>query len=98
VEGLNRIPGVKCPNPSGAFYCIAELPVENAEDFCQWILEKFDHQGQTIMMAPAAGFYSTPGSGLNQVRIAYVLNVESLKKSVECLQVALEKYAEFELA
>ena len=98
VEGLNRIPGVKCPNPSGAFYCIAELPVENAEDFCQWILEKFDHHGQTIMMAPAAGFYSTPGSGLNQVRIAYVLNVESLKKSVECLQVALEKYAEFELA
>ena len=95
VEGLNRIPGVKCPNPSGAFYCIAELPVENAEDFCQWILEKFDYQGQTIMMAPAAGFYSTPGSGLNQVRIAYVLNVESLKKSVECLQVALEKYAEF---
>jgi len=98
VEGLNRIPGVKCPNPSGAFYCIAELPVENAEDFCQWILEKFDHQGQTIMMAPAAGFYSTPGSGLNQVRIAYVLNVELLKKSVECLQVALEKYAEFEKA
>lgn len=96
VEGLNAIPGVVCPVPSGAFYCIAELPVENAEDFCQWILEEFVHENQTVMMAPAAGFYSTPNSGMNQVRIAYVLNVEALKKSIECLAVALSQYAELE--
>ena len=98
VDGLNEIPGVKCPKPSGAFYCIAELPVQNADAFCQWILEDFDHENQTVMMAPAAGFYSTPGSGLDQVRIAYVLNVDALRKAIECLQVALEQYALVEKA
>lgn len=92
VAGLNEIPGVRCPKPSGAFYCIAELPVDNAEDFCQWMLESFDHENQTVMMAPAAGFYSSPGLGTNQVRIAYVLNVDSLRKAIDCLRVALEQY------
>lgn len=93
VNGLNEIPGVNCPMPKGAFYCIAELPVENTEHFCQWMLEDFSHKNQTIMMAPAAGFYSTKGLGLNQVRIAYVLNETDLKAAVECLKVGLEQYA-----
>lgn len=92
VDGLNAIPGVRCPKPSGAFYCIAELPVTDAEHFCQWMLESFDHEGQTVMMAPAAGFYSTPGAGKNQVRVAYVLNVQSLIKSVKCLEEGLKVY------
>ncbi len=92
VDGLNNIPGVRCPKPSGAFYCIAELPVESAEDFCQWILESFDHEGQTVMMAPAAGFYASKNIGQNQVRLAYVLNSNSLMKSVECIEKALEVY------
>jgi aspartate aminotransferase len=92
VDGLNAIPGVVCPKPSGAFYCIAELPVDNAERFCQWMLEEFDLNGQTVMMAPAAGFYATPGAGANQVRLAYVLEIEALKNAVECLKVALTVY------
>lgn len=92
VDGLNAIPGVRCPKPSGAFYCIAELPVVDAEHFCQWMLESFDHEGQTVMMAPAAGFYSTPGAGKNQVRVAYVLNVQSLIKSVKCVEEGLKVY------
>lgn len=92
VDGLNAIPGVVCPKPSGAFYCIAELPVDNAERFCQWMLEEFDFNGQTVMMAPAAGFYATPGAGLNQVRLAYVLEIAALKNAVECLKVALTVY------
>ena len=96
VDGLNAIDGVTCPKPSGAFYCIAELPVENAENFCQWMLESFDYKGQTVMMAPAAGFYATPGVGLNQVRIAYVLNVEALKNAVLCLEKGLEVYKTLE--
>ncbi len=92
VNGLNEIPGVKCPMPKGAFYCIAQLPIENAEHFCQWMLEDFSHNDQTIMMAPAAGFYSTKGLGKNQVRIAYVLNEADLKKALECLKVGLEQY------
>ena len=92
VEGLNSIPGVICPKPKGAFYCIAQLPVDSAEKFCQWMLEHFDHKGQTVMMAPAAGFYKHSEHGRQQVRLAYVLNVEALKESVECLRIALEQY------
>jgi len=92
VEGLNSIEGVVCPKPKGAFYCIAELPVENAEDFAQWILEDFSYLGETLMVAPAQGFYSTPNIGKKQVRLAYVLNVEELKKAVAILKEALLAY------
>lgn len=92
VNKLKEIPGVQVGAPKGAFYCIAQLPVENTDDFAQWLLEEFDLNGETVMVAPAAGFYSTPGVGQNQVRIAYVLNKESLIKSVEILRVALEQY------
>ncbi len=92
VDGLNSIPGVFCPKPSGAFYCVAKFPVDNAEKFCQWLLEEFEFEGQTVMMAPANGFYSTPGAGLQEARIAYVLNQDSLKKAVVCLEKALEIY------
>ena len=92
VDGLNAIPGVFCPKPSGAFYCVAKFPVDNAEKFCQWLLEDFEFEGQTVMMAPANGFYSTPGAGLQEARIAYVLNKESLRKAVICLEEALKVY------
>ncbi|AEA45895.1 pyridoxal phosphate-dependent aminotransferase [Fluviicola taffensis] len=92
VDGLNNIPGVFCPKPSGAFYCVAKFPVDNAEKFCQWLLEDFEFEGQTVMMAPANGFYSTPGAGMQEARIAYVLNQDSLKKAVICLEKALEVY------
>ncbi|MEN9699625.1 MAG: hypothetical protein RLZZ301_823 [Bacteroidota bacterium] len=92
VDGLNSIPGVFCPKPSGAFYCVAKFPVDNAEKFCQWLLEDFEHEGQTVMMAPANGFYASPGAGLQEARIAYVLNQDSLHKAVECLRVALDCY------
>ncbi|MBL0911218.1 MAG: pyridoxal phosphate-dependent aminotransferase [Bacteroidia bacterium] len=94
VEALNSIPGVICPNPGGAFYAMVQLPVENAEEFCIWMLSEFSHSGATVMMAPAAGFYSTPGIGLNQVRIAYVLNKDDLQAAVECLRYGLVAYAE----
>ena len=92
VDGLNQIPGVLCPKPKGAFYAIAELPVDNAEKFAQWLLEEFDYNNETLMVAPAAGFYSTDGEGYNQVRIAYVLNLDSLKKAIKCLEEALKLY------
>ena len=92
VEGLNKIEGVVCPKPKGAFYAIAKLPVDNADKFAQWLLEEFDFHGETIMVAPAAGFYSTPNTGIDQVRIAYVLNKESLKKAIDCLEQALKVY------
>ena len=92
VDGLNQIPGVLCPKPKGAFYAIAELPVDNAEKFAQWLLEEFDYNNETLMVAPAAGFYSTNGEGYNQVRIAYVLNLDSLKKAIKCLEEALKLY------
>ena len=92
VDGLNAIPGVFCPKPSGAFYCVARFPVDDAEKFCQWLLEDFEYQGETVMMAPANGFYSTPGAGKNEARLAYVLNQESLHKSVKCLEEALKVY------
>ena len=92
VDGLNRIEGVICPKPKGAFYAIAQLPVDSAEKFAQWLLEEFDFNNETLMVAPAAGFYSTEGQGLNQVRIAYVLNLVSLKKAIKCLEEALKIY------
>ncbi|MBM3160419.1 MAG: pyridoxal phosphate-dependent aminotransferase [Bacteroidetes bacterium] len=92
VDGLNAIPGVFCPKPSGAFYCVARFPVDDAERFCQWLLEEFNYKGQTVMMAPANGFYSTGGAGKNEARIAYVLNKESLRNAVECLKEALLVY------
>ena len=92
IEGLNKIEGVICPKPKGAFYCIAQLPVDNADKFAQWLLEEFEHEGKTLMVAPAAGFYSTPNTGTNQVRIAYVLNQEALTQAIVCLEKALEVY------
>jgi aspartate aminotransferase len=92
VEGLNEIEGVFCPKPTGAFYAIAELPVDNADKFAQWLLEDFELDGETVMLAPAAGFYATPNMGINQVRIAYVLNKESLQKSIAILAAALKIY------
>ncbi|ALM20494.1 aspartate aminotransferase [Nonlabens sp. MIC269] len=92
IAGLKEIPGVTVANPGGAFYCVAQLPVEDTDVFAQWILENFDVDGETIMVAPAAGFYSTPGMGKNQIRIAYVLEKESLKKAVNILDQALKAY------
>ena len=92
IEGLNSIDGIICPKPKGAFYAMAELPVDNADDFSQWLLQDFHYKGSTVMVAPAAGFYSSPNTGMNQVRIAYVLNEESLLKSIECLSKALKLY------
>lgn len=92
VEGLQNIPGVKVAVPKGAFYCIAQLPVTNADDFAQWLLESYDYQGETVMVAPAAGFYSTPGVGLNEVRIAYVLKKEDLQRAIAILDAALKTY------
>ena len=92
IKNLQQIPGVKVGVPKGAFYCIVELPVENSDHFAQWLLEDFDYNGETIMVAPAAGFYSTNGVGLNQIRIAYVLKKEDLISSVEILRRALKEY------
>ena len=92
VDGLNRIPGVYSPIPMGAFYTVAKLPVDNAEDFCAWCLSDFDYEGETVMLAPASGFYSTPGLGKNEVRIAYVLNLDDLRRALVVLEKALEKY------
>ena len=92
IQELEKIDGVKVAKPNGAFYCIAELPVKNSDDFAKWLLESFDYNNNTVMVAPAAGFYSTPGVGLNQIRIAYVLNEESLKIAVKILEEALKVY------
>jgi len=92
IETINKIPGVFCPKPSGAFYCIAQLPIDNADKFCQWLLEEFNFNNETVMLAPATGFYSTPGAGINEVRIAYVLNKTDLKNAMLCLEEALKKY------
>lgn len=92
VETLNKMEGAFCPMPNGAFYCIARLPIDNADVFCQWLLESFNYENQTVMLAPATGFYSTPGAGLDEVRIAYVLNLDSLKKAMQCLDEALKVY------
>ena len=92
ISELNKIEGVVLTKPKAAFYCIAQLPIDNADDFCRWILEKFDLNGETVMMAPAAGFYSTPNMGLNQVRIAYVLKKEDLIRAMQILKVAISVY------
>lgn len=92
VKGLKQIEGVKVAEPKGAFYCVAELPVEDTEDFAKWLLETFEHEGETIMVAPASGFYSTPNTGLNQIRIAYVLEEKTLKKCIHLLELALKEY------
>lgn len=94
IKGLNEIPGVYSPKPEGAFYTVVELPVADAEDFCRWCLTDFRLNGETVMMAPAAGFYSNPELGKNQVRMAYVLKIEDLAKALEVLKAALIKYQE----
>ena len=93
VNALNKIEGVNCPSPSGAFYCVAQIPVEDADHFCEWILSEFSYNGKTLMMAPASGFYSTPGFGKNEVRLAYVLKKELLVEAGEILNIALQAYA-----
>ena len=92
VKRLNAIPGVFCPNPGGAFYCMARLPVDDADVFCQWLLESFAYNGQTVMLAPATGFYGTPGMGRQEVRLAYVLNTSAINSAMDCLEKALEQY------
>lgn len=92
VSALNKMEGVFCPNPGGAFYVVASLPINNADKFCQWILEDFSFENQTVMMAPATGFYATKGAGQNQVRMAYVLNIDDLQKAMICLEHALAIY------
>ena len=92
VSGLESISGVKVAVPNGAFYCMAQLPIEDADHFAQWLLESFEYENQTIMVAPAAGFYSTKGLGSDQIRIAYVLNERDLKESVLILEKALDQY------
>jgi len=93
VSRLNAIPGVFCPNPGGAFYAIAKLPIDDADKFCQWLLESFSYKGQTVMLAPATGFYGTKGLGKNEVRLAYVLKVEDINAAMDCLEQALQEYA-----
>ena len=92
MDGLNRIEGVYSPIPMGAFYTVAKLPVDDADKFCEWCLSDFSYEGETVMMAPASGFYSTPGMGRDQVRIAYVLKKEDLLRALFILEKALEAY------
>jgi len=92
VKRLNAMEGVFCPNPGGAFYAMAKLPVADTEVFCQWLLEHFSYQNATLMMAPAAGFYATPGQGKNEVRLAYVLNLEAINAAMDCLEEGLKAY------
>ena len=100
VTSLNKMEGVYCPNPGGAFYVVAKLPIDDADKFCQWMLEKFSLNNETVMMAPATGFYSTEGAGTNEVRMAYVLNNDDISKAMTCLNEALKVYPgrmEFEI-
>jgi aspartate aminotransferase len=92
VARLNAMPGVFCPNPGGAFYAMARLPIDDADRFCQWLLEEFSYNNKTVMLAPATGFYGTPGLGKNEVRLAYVLNLRDLGEAMDCLEKALEVY------
>lgn len=92
VEGLNKIPGVYCPTPGGAFYVVAKLPIDNSDKFCQWMLEEFSYENNTVMMAPATGFYSTSGQGEQQVRMAYVLCQQDLEEALKCIEKGLEVY------
>ena len=92
VNRLNSIEGVSCPNPGGAFYVVAKFPIDNSDKFCQWMLEEFEYENQTVMMAPATGFYSSAGAGTNEIRLAYVLNKEDLEAAMTCLEKALQVY------
>ena len=92
VKRLNAMNGVFCPTPGGAFYAMARLPIDDSDRFCQWLLEEFSHQGQTVMLAPATGFYGTPGLGRDEVRLAYVLNLEAIGHAMDCLEAALKSY------
>jgi len=92
VDALNKMPGVFCPNPMGAFYATVRLPIDDSERFAQWLLEDFNYNNETVMVAPAGGFYATPGKGIDEVRIAYVLNLNDMKAAMECLAVALQQY------
>lgn len=92
VEAVSSIPGAMCPTPKGAFYVVARLPIDDSDRFCRWLLEEFNYHGETVMFAPATGFYATRGRGLDEVRISYVLNVEELKKAMTCLTEALKVY------
>jgi aspartate aminotransferase len=92
VKRLNEMEGVFCPNPGGAFYAMARLPIDDCDTFCQWLLESFEHEGATVMLAPGTGFYSTPGLGKNEVRLAYVLNADAINQAMDCLEKALEVY------
>ncbi|RTL59061.1 MAG: pyridoxal phosphate-dependent aminotransferase [Sphingobacteriales bacterium] len=92
VKRLNAIEGVFCPNPGGAFYAMAKLPIDDSDKFCQWLLESFSYKGETIMLAPATGFYGTPGLGKDEVRLAYVLNTDAIDKAMDCLAAALKQY------
>ncbi len=92
VESINKIPGCFCPNPKGAFYAVARLPIDNSDRFCQWLLEDFNYNMETVMLAPATGFYSAKGKGVDEVRISYCLNVNDLKAAMKCLEEALKVY------
>jgi aspartate aminotransferase len=92
VKRLNAIPGVFCPNPGGAFYAMAKLPIDDSDKFCQWLLESFNYNNQTVMLAPATGFYSTAGLGKQEVRLAYVINADAINAAMDCLEKALEEY------
>ncbi|HNL83143.1 MAG TPA: aminotransferase class I/II-fold pyridoxal phosphate-dependent enzyme, partial [Chitinophagaceae bacterium] len=92
VKRLNAIEGVVCPNPGGAFYAMAKLPIDDSDKFCQWLLESFEYNNQTVMLAPATGFYGTQGLGKDEVRLAYVLNVGAINKAMDCLEQALKVY------
>ncbi len=92
VKRLNAMEGVFCPNPGGAFYAMAQLPIDDADVFCQWLLEDFSYQNQTVMLAPATGFYGTKGLGMNEVRLAYVLNLDAINHAMDCLEAALKVY------
>jgi aspartate aminotransferase len=92
VKRLNAMEGVFCPNPGGAFYAMAQLPIDDADVFCQWLLEDFSYQNQTVMLAPATGFYGTKGLGMNEVRLAYVLNLDAINNAMDCLEAALKVY------
>jgi aspartate aminotransferase len=92
INGLNKIPGVRSPMPKGSFYTMAKLPIDDSEIFCRWMLETFRYENQTVMMAPAAGFYATPGLGRDEVRLAYVINTDDLEKALKCLEEGLKEY------
>ena len=92
VKRLNAMNGVFCPNPGGAFYAMSKLPIDDSDKFCQWLLESFDHNGATVMLAPATGFYGTQGLGKQEVRLAYVLNLKAIDAAMDCLEAALKVY------